>query len=108
MNKKAALSIDSWLDYLLLFVIGLFGFIFLFTYLSFSLLARDKATIQAAESSSTAADLIIEQKWAYQNKQPVDINDLKSRVNYVNKYKLPPPKPVEPRSGRFATYTQQT
>src|SRR3989344_6274608 len=101
LRKKGALSVDSWIDYLLLLVIGLFGFIFLFTYLSLSLSSRDNASIQAAKSSHLAEKLIIEQKWAYLSKQPVDIIDLKNKVNYVNTYKLLPPKPVEVRSSRY-------
>lgn len=101
INKKGAGPVESWIDYMLIFVIGLFGFIFLFTLLSLSLLFRAEATVLAVESSQTAENLIFQQRAAYVEGLVVNIDTLKANVNYVNKYKLPPPKPVEPRSGRF-------
>lgn len=84
MNKKGAGPVEGWIDYLLLFVIGLFGFIFLFTFLSFSLLFRDDTTIKMAESQTAAENLINEQKWTYASGDAVDFEVLKGRVNYIN------------------------
>ena len=90
LNKKGAGPIEGWLDYLLLFVIGLFGFIFLFTFLSFSLLFRSEVTIKTTESIQASDNLINQQKGALAEGKPVDVPELRRNVNYINTYKQPP------------------
>ena len=90
-NKKGALPIDSWIDYLLFFVFALFATIFLFTFLSLSLLFREENTIRTVESLIVSENLINEQKELFAAGGTADINLLKERVGYISPYKPLPP-----------------
>lgn len=94
MNKKGAGPVESWIDYLLLFVMALFAFMFLFASLSLSLIFRDDATVKTAESLQTAENLLNEQKVRYVQGDQVDIPQLKNKVNYLNTYKQLPDQEI--------------
>ncbi|HLC81903.1 MAG TPA: hypothetical protein VJH68_04560 [Candidatus Nanoarchaeia archaeon] len=95
LNKKGAGPVESWIDYLLLFIIALFSFIFLFSSLSLSLIFRDNAAVNSAASLQAAENLINLQKGAFADQESVDTVKLKKDVDYLIAYKLSKPADVE-------------
>ena len=91
INKKAQIGPGSeWIDYMLFAVIFIFGIIFLFTYLSVSLIIRNDATLETVGSLQDSENLINQQKAEYAIGNNVDVDKIQRDIVYINTYRKNP------------------
>jgi hypothetical protein len=87
MNKKAQIGAGSeFFDYILFALIFIFGVMFVFAYLSLSLTLRDDATLEAVGSLQDIENLVNQGKIKYVDGNEVDVDKLKSDVDYIAIY----------------------